>query len=243
MAYKPFAEKIIFDGVNLSDYFDINEVDIGPFPEIEVTSIRIPGEAGMRYCSRDIGRREIVMNLSVKSNSRDPISVSRSWRDNARYLLKDEPKALHISDDRTIYALPTSTSELKRLGRRGMSEVTFTAFDPFFYSGNKTVRLFAGQNKFMIAGDYECWPVITLTDVSSPVSVTNYLTGDVVRMPSVLNPSARIEIDMREMRCTINGSYSAVDLNVTDYFALNPGLNDIRLSSGRGTLTYREVYL
>lgn len=241
MRYRPFAEYIIYDGVNLADHFDINLVDVDPMPGLSATTKKVPGSPGERFCSMDIGTRSITMDMSVKGYDRDPLHLSRKWRRVGKYLLKNEPKPLMLEDGREIYALPLSTSELQRLGTRGTSTVTFTAFDPFFYGQERSVSLKSGKNTIYIQGDYEIYPTIELSGVSGAVSVTNYLTGEQVRIPSILNAASKVVIDCNTMKCTINGNYLAVDLNVTTFFSLSPGENDIRLSGGTGTLKYREV--
>lgn len=243
MTYKPFYDHVLYDGVNLSDHFDINVINPDPMPEMEAVTTKIPGKAGLHFCSRDIGQRTITLDLSVKGFKRDPFLVSNAWSLVAKYLLKDEPKPLALGDGREINALPLSAGELRRLGKRGVSTVTFTAFDPFFYGQEYEIKLKTGSNTFYVYGDYEVYPVIELTGTSGAISLTNNATGEVVRIPSVGNSTAKVVIDMGKMKCTRNGDYLAVDLGVSEFYSLQPGDVDLRLSAGSGTLKYREVTL
>lgn len=241
MTYQPFAENIYYDGKNLSDYFDINNIDPDPLASFESVTTKIPGKAGSVFRGKNVGERVIRMDMSIKGCGRDTLSISKAWRRVAHYLVKDEPKPLKLDDGRTIYALPMSASQLQRLGRRGVSTVDFTAFDPYFYGKTYTINLVSGQNLFYVQSDHDVLPTIELTGASGAVTITNYLTGEQVRIPSVQNSAATVVIDMAALKCTINGNHLDVDMNFTDFFGLSPGKNDIRLSAGKGILRYTEV--
>lgn len=241
--YQPLYKGIIFDGVDLSDSFDINEIRIDPMPETESITIKMPGKRGLRFCGNNIGSRNIYMNMSIKSHRRDSLSIAKAWRRISKHLIKDEPKSLKLDETGEIFALPMSIGELERLGSRGVGEVTFTAYDPYFYGREMVVPLNTGQNKFRVMSDYRTIPTIEIVGATPPFTVSNVLTGEQVRIPEFVASEFPIVVDMAKEKCTRNTGYLAVDMNVTDFFDLPPGEANISISSGNGILKYREVLL
>lgn len=242
-ASRSFAQGIIYDGVVLSDFFDITELKRQPFPQVSANTLTIPGRAGVRFASSQRGTRTLSMKLSLLSHGRDDFSVAARWDEMVDLLIKEEPKALELGDGKTIYALPTNASELERLGNRGVSTVTFTAYDPYFYGPSHDVALSSGNNIVIIKGTQAVRPTVSITGTTGAITARNVETTERVVTASVSSSSARVVMDMETQRCTVNGSYLAVDMDHTDYWELIPGTNTVYLSGGTGTLTYTEKYL
>lgn len=241
--YKPFFRNIVYGGVDLSCYFDINKVTIAPFPDITLNTVQISGKAGSTYFSREIGERTIKLNLSLKASERNTLANYKEWRELTKLLLKSEPTPMKFDEAHYINVMALSASEITRLGYRGVSEVTFVAPDPYFYGKTQEAVLNPGDNSVWASGDVDAWPVIRLTNASNGLTVRNSNTGEEIVIPSGITSTASVVIDTELMRCTVNGQYVPTNLNRTDFFSLSPGQTTISLSSGTGTLTYKERYL
>lgn len=241
--YRPFFCNIIYDGVDLGCYFDINNVSISPFPEISLNTVIIPGKAGSTYFSKDLGERTIKLNMSVKADDRNSLSVYKAWRELTKLLIKDEPKAMQFDEGKSIYVIASETSDIDRLGSRGVAEITFTAPDPYFYGRTLETTVKPGANTIWVNGEVDTWPIIELTGAANGLTVTNTDTSEKIVIPSGITSTSRVVIEPERTRCTVNGEYVAIDLNLTDYFSLPPGQARLNISSGTGTLRYRERFL
>lgn len=235
-------KSIIYDGVNLADYFDITDVVASPFPARTPNVRKVPGKAGVHFHSVEEGERVVTMKMSLLAERRNRWSTYQAWERCVDILLKDEPKELYLEDERYLLTMALNASEIERLGYRGVSDVSWTAFDPYFYGHLNSLALKTGENKLFVHGDAEVHPLIEVTGVSGALTVTDNASGDKVVIPSVGNSTAKVLIDPQNLRCTVNGSYLPVDLDRTDYFVLKPGTASVTLSAGSGTLTYREKF-
>lgn len=236
------AQDIRYDGVNLSHYFDITDVAMQPFPEIEVKSTKIPGKAGTHFNDREIGERTLTLKMSIRGFDRNKIHIYQFWRELVPLLLKPEPRPMTLDEHKQINVIARSATEIERLGTRGISDIEFVANDPFFYGEEHEIEL-SRSTHFSVLGGYEVLPTIEITGVSGELIVTNEKTGDRIRIPSVASDGAKVVVDMERNRCTINGEYLPVDMSVTDYFGLPLGEAVVGISKGSGILKYKERYL
>lgn len=233
---------IIYDGVNLSDIFEVHDLSVPMMPPIEAVTQEMAGRPGAYYQSRKVKTREITMKLGLAAGSRCPLDIYREWRDRSGFIAKTEPKKLQLGEDRHIWAMLTGESGIENLGYRGVAELTFSCFDPFFYGAEHSVSLSAGSNAVHVMGGYSTFPKFAISASGSTVALTNSGTGEMVRVTG-LTSSSQLVIDMGSYRCTVNGSYKAADITVTDFWPLEPGDATLVLSGGSGTMTYEERYL
>lgn len=237
------AQNVYYDGVNLSDYFDITDVGIQVVPTVELASTAIPGKVGNHFDSVDYGERTITFRMSRLGYDRNKIHITQVFREFLPLLVRDRPCPLSIDEHNEIYAVLTGAEDLERMGMRGIVEVTFTAEDPYFYGDTKQVELEAGDNEVYISNPYSVLPTFEVIGATDPLVITNKDTGDRVYISDTVKPESRVIVDAGNERCTINGSYLPVDPQFNDFFTLPPGLTNISLSSGAGVLTYRERIL
>lgn len=239
------AKRIVFDGVCISDYFDVTAYITSPFPDVDVKTVKIPGRAGSKFLSAEIGERQVRLKLSLKGFERTPMRVHQLWRDFNPLLIKGEPKPMFFDDDKFLNVIPTSGTELERLDSRGVSEVTFRACDPYFYSREEDeTELEPGVNKVFIYGTFPVLSVFEVTGVTGQLQLTDKETGYTVLIPNVGKADDVVMIDMDRQRCSVGGVYLPVDPDITDFFdPLPPGNREIELSAGTGVLRYRERYL
>ena len=63
-----------------------------------------------------------------------------------------------------------------------------------------------------------------------------------MQVTASLTSSTEVVFDMENEQATVNGENHAVTYD-SDYFALQPGANSLRLSSGSGTIEYTERHV
>ncbi len=233
---------IIYDGVNLSDIFEVHDIQVPMLPAIEAVTQEMAERPGAYYHSRKVKTREIVMKLGLNAGSRCPLDIYHAWREHSGLLAKKEPKKLQLKEDRYIWAMLTGESGIDNVGYRGIAELTFSCFDPFFYGEQRTEILSSGSNAVQVHGGVAAFPVFDITASGTTVELTNADTGEKVKVTG-LTSGTHLMIDMASYRCTVNGNYKAADMSVTDFWPLEPGAASLTLTGGGGTMTYEERYL
>lgn len=236
-------DNVTLDGVDLGRYFELLEIDVQPYPDLSAVTTDVPGRVGSHLHGRTLGTRDVDVRLAVRAASRDPLAIDREWRRMSPLLLKDHTVPLHLDDEHGLDVMAVSVSDLERVGDRGIVTVTFRAFDPRFHGPEHSVALSATATRFRTVTQCETWPTVTVTGASGTLQVRNRTTGDQVVVPGVTS-SATIVVDMESAKVHANGAFKAVDMNLTDFWSLLPDTEyEVSLSSGTGTLTYREMAL
>lgn len=164
----------------------------------------------------------------------------------AAALMPDSPALLVLDDEpeRGYMAVVSSMDDLSSLGPSGSFRVEFTAYDPIAY-GNDSSADASPAMSVMVDGTFETRPVFRLKSTaggSSRVKVANHGTGAFVQLDAAANQGATVVIDMDAETVTVNGNLCPVTLS-SDFFALSPGLNDIRVTGATGTVEWTERWL
>jgi len=233
---------IVYDGVNLSDIFEVHDIQIPMLPPIEAVTQEMAERPGAYFHSRKVKTREIVLKLGLNAGSRCPVDIFHAWREHSGLLAKSEPRKLQLKEDMYLMAMLVGETGIENLGYRGVAELRFACFDPFFYGDEHSVALSSGSNAVRIEGGCATFPTFQVTGVTGDFTLTNAGTGEKVKVTGLAS-STTLVIDMGGYRCTVNGSYKAADITVTDFWPLEPGAASLTLSGGSGTMTYRERYL
>lgn len=233
-------EHVTFGDTNLSSVFEVLSVTMDAIPSIEPATVRVPGRAGSHYYGREIGDRVLTIRLSLHAHSRDPLDVFREWRQVSPALWRQETQRLYLDEGMYLNAMVTGEFPLEFLGPRGVVDVQFTCYDPYFHGRDMEVPLEAGDNEFMVVSQCETWPTIEVTGASGSVSVTDKGTGQKVVVPGTDHAT----IHMETMRATVDGAFKPVDMTQTDFFPLSPEeITTVSLASGEGVLRYQELAL
>lgn len=236
-------DNVTLDGVDLGRMFELIEIDVQPFPALSAVTTDVPGRAGSHLHGRTLGTRDVTVRLAVRASDRDPLAVDRAWRRMSPLLVKGHVATLHLDDEHGLDVMAVEVSELERAGDRGIVTVTFRAFDPRFKGPEHAVALSSSATRFMAVTQCETWPTVTVSGASGTLQVRNRTTGEQVVVPDV-SSSATIVVDMEDAKVHANGAFKAVDMAQTDFWSLLPGKEyEVLLSSGTGTLTYREMAL
>lgn len=234
-------QHVVFAGVDLSDYFEVMEVQAPAFGKITANTSEVPGKAGAHYHSKQEDSIEIVLRMMARADDENPASVIERWRGLKPLLIHDEPERLYFNSERYYKALVTGDFGLSFMGPRGAVDVTFTCFDPRLFGETHTHALKAGENRFFVRSGSDVWPIIRISGAGRNLRVRNQATYDQVLVPD--SGEAEVTIDMENCKVASGLGYLPVDLSVSDFFTLAANEEAcISVSSGEGTVEYTEVY-
>lgn len=235
------ATGLVYDGVDLTQTFQLVSIDIPPLPTISATTQDLAQRPGAYFVKRKIGTRTIKAVLRYDANSRDPMDIYKEGRNVTDLLAKDEPKQLQFNETNYCNAILVGTTTLKDEAYYGDIQLTFVCYDPYIYGDERTVSLSNNTaEQIAVAGREPTYPILTLTATGSSVTVTNVTTGQYVAIPGTSN-GASIVVDMEKQLTTIANVYAPVDL-LSDYFPIS-GTVSVKVQGASGTLKYRERYL
>lgn len=235
------CDGIIYDGVNLSDTFQVYDISIPLLPTFEAVTQELAQRPGSYFTARKIGTREITMKLRLNAGSRNPTDIFQAWREVSSVFDKPEPRKLQLGEDRWCNAMMTGESEIDDVTYYGVVELTFVCFDPYFYGSTHTIALTDGATaSFTVRGSVEAEPRLDLTATADSVLVTNISSGDFVKVPNTA-AGAKIAIDMARQSATMGGEHAPVDLT-SDFFPIS-GAAQVKVAGANGTLSYEERYI
>ena len=233
---------LVYDGVNLSDFFVVRTFDMPLLPSIEAASIAIDGKAGEWFASRKVQTRDIVIGLGTLNETKNRKDIMAAWFNLSDKLAKDKVCKLEIGNGLYVNALLIGDTSINTDGKWSIVNVTFRCFDPYIYGKEYTETLKSGTTTINVKGKCSTFPVINLTASSSTVLLTDLDTGDRIRYTGMAS-GTKIVVDMANYKSTVNGVYKAADLTVSDFWPLHTGDNRLQLTGATGSLTYREMYL
>lgn len=235
------ASGLIYDGVSITDTFQLVDISIPLLPTIEAVTHDLAQRPGSYFASRKVGTREIKVKLRLDAETRDPMGIFHAWREVSGIFNKKEPKKLYLNEEKYCNALLVGESQLTDEAYYGVVELTFLCFDPYFYGKEHEIALSNNAtSSFDVKGTVAALPKLTLTASATSVTITNMVTGDFVTIPGTANGSS-VKVDMERQLATIGNSYAPVNL-LSDFFAVE-GSARVKVAGASGTLKYEERYL
>jgi predicted phage tail component-like protein len=236
---------VIYNGFDFSPWFKTKLITRSLLPEYEVETEDIPYRPGERFMRAKLKPLTITVRAEWRARPSDDMAALRRTMAARLVCLKEAP--LVLDDERHLglsyMAVLTSPGELDNLWHTGSAELEFTAYDPIAYGATKRGAV-GYSTSLVVGGSYETRPVVTCKPGGSVsyIRLTNMDTGEYVQITAALTSSSTVVIDMAEEQVTINGANAAVTYE-SDYFALQPGRNSLRLSSGTGTIEWTERHI
>lgn len=167
---------VTFNNIELTDYFNVLEVERDLLPSRENYSVESPFIHGKSFDGYKYNHREIkVQGMLVAENT---VELQRVKRELAGLLAVTEPAPLSFSDepDKYYLALLDGTTDVSQQGGVGAVELSFVCYDPFAYSLEETVIENEGNSVIPIEykGTSRVFPVIE-AEMTSRSSLTAFI--------------------------------------------------------------------
>lgn len=233
---------MIYNGFDFSPWFKTSLMTRSLLPDYSIETKEVPGVPGERFMRAQMKPLAIKVAAEWRARPKDDMAALRHQMAARLLCLKEAPLVLDDEAHLGLYymAVLTSPGELDTLWSTGEAELTFTAYDPIAYGAARKATV-SGTATVMAGGSYEAFPVFTIKPGGSVsyIKLTNMDTGEFVQVTASLTSSTEVVIDMAEQQATVSGVNAAVTYD-SDFFALQPGANSVRLSSGSATVEWRE---
>lgn len=240
------SKRVLFNGVNLADYFTIGEIS-RPLPGERLNTIDTPSRDGVSIN----GSKSESFSLSIElwvigiKNQADKTKVLRRIRS---LFNTDKPTPLWFEGDGCLYYMVIAT-DFQRTDFIDSLKVTVSFISPTAYIyGEKKCSLISKQGCMLIKGSSETKPVITIKNAVR--SRENNLVG--VRLDDgdflYVNPQtdtpSEIIFDCESRTCSVNNVNSVPTVD-SDWFEIKPGLHKFVLDqgSGKAEVSWQERWL
>lgn len=234
---------MIFNGFDFSEYLRVNPTRRMNPPIKDITKTA-QGRDGAVFMSTSLDPLPIPVHVRLNVPTYKHQQIAKIRRLITSKLITDKPEKLVLPDEPDLYYMAklTNSDELTNLWSTGAADLEFTAYDPVAYGAQRSAPVGA-STVFSVGGTYKTWPTFDLTASSvTRVKVLNYATGEFVMMSANAASGTRIVVDMQNQTIRINGNLAAIDLS-SDFFALRPGKNDIRITGATGTASWIERWV
>lgn len=236
-----------FNGVDITKYAKILNIQRSILPPIENKSIEIPGREGSMFIKNRLKEREIFIKLELKGVNRR--NVYSKARDLLALLYTDNPAELWFNDDPDYYykAILSGDTNLSLIYLYGIIELKFICYDPYMYhrrgkeiryshnSGLEQIELY--NNSDFIADTI--FDFTALDFGKSNLSIRNLTNGTGINTSANINT---MHMDSKRNLIIINGAIANDKLTFSSsYITLAPGLNTIEFNfRTQGTIKYIE---
>lgn len=236
---------MIYNGFDFSPWFTTKLMTRSLLPGYAVETQDIPYRPGERFMRAKLKPLVITVRAEWRARPSDDMAALRRTMAARLLCLKEAP--LHLDDERHLglyyMAVLTSPGELDNLWHTGSTELEFTAYDPIAYGATRRGAV-GYSTALSVGGTSETRPVVACKPGGSVsfLKLTNMDTGEFVQINESLTSSSEVVIDMTKEQVTVGGQNHAVTYE-SDFFALQPGRNNLRLSSGTGTIEWTERHI
>lgn len=234
------VDAITFGGVNIGAYFRGITIERTAMPDITPQTVDIPRRMGTTILGTQIAPLEITITGAINKQRAQDVSDYR--RALARALMPDfngTLKSLVLPDMPNVeyFAIVTGSTGLDRGYNHPHITITFLIPDGCGYGAEITKNL---GTTFTVSGDLPALPLITWSassaESTTTISRTDTTGSKTIKLTSIA--SGNVTCDTRNDKVT-NGALS-LD---SDVFDLAPGSVSTSITTGSGTLKYRERWL
>lgn len=226
---------MIYDGVDLRGFVQIEYINKRALPSISHDSTSIVGVDGERISNVTLDPLELVIGMRIVAPTRGWRAQRQELEDKRRrlneILFKRQPcpLVLDFPDDLEYMAIVTDAGELTREKCSYTFEVTFMCPDPVPYGKAREVDI-GRSGKVYIGGNYPTYPLFEVSS-GTGACVLN-VDGVTFQTIGAMTGADPIIIDCnpdpvtREAVTTKGDEEVAISIN-SDYFALEPGMHTI----------------
>lgn len=237
---------MMFNDIDFTPYLKVENIRRDILPPRSIFSKKIPGRLGHRFIKVEMEPRTIEVDVRLIERNRK--AVQEKVRQIAGMLHTTEPKKLILRDEPTRYniAILSESTDIEKFVNTGFATLRFLCLDPLSYSIEKNIIQLGQSTTIYNKGTFETTGTINININNN----TNYLevllveTGEKIYIEDNLTTGDKILINLQDEYVKKNDVLIMDKLHIiSDFFELPVGKFTIKLSSGTGTLEFREVWL
>lgn len=237
---------MIFNDIDFTPYLKVESIRRDILPPRSIFSKKIPGRLGHRFIKVEMEPRTIEVDVRLIERNRK--AVQEKVRQIAGMLHTTEPKKLILRDEPTRYniAILSESTDIEKFVNTGFATLRFLCLDPLSYSIEKNIIQLGQSTTIYNKGTFNTTGTINININNN----TNYLevllveTGEKIYIEDNLTTGDKILINLQDEYVKKNDALIMDKLHIiSDFFELPVGKFTIKLSSGTGTLEFREVWL
>ena len=237
---------MIYNGIDLGQYFKILRIDKNIMPDLDFNFSDLAGKQGLLLKSHKLGARKVKIKFELKDTPQN--NLEEQYLMLADLLHQVEPKPLIFKTEPYVcyYAILTNISDIERIGHFAIMEIEFICPKPFKYSIDKTEIKDISGKTIINQGSWETTGQI-IVEIKSSVAhlkVTLQNTGEYIYLEDNFKANDIVKINLEDEYVKKNGNLIMDKLYFeSDFFDIPIGEFKITLSSGIGTLEFRERWL
>lgn len=236
---------MIYNGINLEQFFKVLKINKSVLPPIENTLREIPGKPGAIVARTKIRPIQISVEVEIKGPSKEGLNTI--IRELARILYTEGTRQLRLPNelDKYYMAKLEGNTALEEILNYGRTVLYFICPDPAAYG--KLVRVSLDNNtKIYNNGTYPSKGIIKIeiTEETDHLEVILLNTGEFLYIDDNFNTGDIVVIDLEKEYITKNGHSAMPNLYLeSDFFEIPVGEFEIQISSGNAVLEFRERWL
>ena len=215
-----------------------------PWAPIERQYQEFPGRPGVYMRKKRIVKQR-TFTVPVLLHDLD-MNYNELKEDLAAWLIHDEPKPLIFDDEpnRIYYAVVDGAFNPEDIVTFGKGTIPFVCPNPYKYGFEESIIL--GNFPIRNEGTVETSPIFSVKFIAGASEfIFTHQNGKFVRIIYNFSVNDLLVVDMDKRKITINNNVkmTTLDLN-SNWFSLNPGKNEIIVSSGaKTTITFKPKWL
>ena len=240
---------MIYNGVDLKQYFRISRITKGWLPPHLLNLISIPRRAGAWFAGKKRGIRVIKIDITITAKDTD--EIHQKIDELVSVLDTDEPKRLILTEQPNRHWMATLDGGTDE-DRRGLflmkNQLTFICPDPHAYSIDKDIFKL-GQDQVINQGTAPATPLI-IADFIGPATeykITHVQTGKMIRVIRNFVAGDVLVIDCNTYKVMVNGVLAMPDLDLNsdlETFDLPVGVNTFNITGSNTTeIEYHKRWL
>lgn len=237
---------MIFNNIDLADHLKILEVKKSIISPLEIKSAKMPRSHGEEYHSSTLSPREIGVKVELKK--RDDWPLEDNYRNLINILYQDKPKKLIFKNEPDKYYLAKleSSSDIEDYNFFGVMVLNFVCLYPLAMSTQEKIMEDISNKQLWNKGAISTRGTIEV-EMLSPVNslkVELINTGEYLLLEDAFKRGDKVTIDLKKESVEKNGFSAMRQLDYfSDFFEIPKGFFNIKISSGTGSITFREEWL
>lgn len=220
---------MIFNSIDFSDIFTVEEIRVPMLPSILNSYIEVPKMNGAKFVRNRLDMKPIDIDIRLIEDSLE--DVTTKVRTLAGQLYTTEPKKL-VLDDSGLYemAVLDGQIDIDKFLYTGFATLTFICPEPLSYKDKPNI-LIVDTTKITVGGTYQTLPKFTI-NVNLPISyikISHTESGKYVHIEHAFVSGDVVEVDFSDKwKVRKNDVVIAEDVYIeSNYFALDVGVNNV----------------